>query len=409
MFGNLRFKDVVLFFIWDVYKYVIVTLVHIFYSAMPVDNKKIVLVNYINKGYCCNLKYISQELLKRNLSCKIVWITSEQVDYEKSFPDGIKVVDMSKHKFEALKELATAKVWVTNYRQNVFYLCGLKKKFSQKYINTWHGSMGIKKVDFEMKSFVNSSNRNWLDISEYDAKSCDYAISNSSFETDVYKSGMKYANILEVGHPRNDVFFLCDNYEEIKNKIYNLYGISSDKKVLFYAPSHRDNRRMDWFNINFDLLKKSAESRWGSDFVIAIRMHPRLRKQSKFFIKESSFIIDVSEYEDIQELMLISDVMITDYSSCIYDFVLSRKPGFIYAEDIQKYNNERGLYYPLEETPFPVASDNETLQSNILEFNEKDYQMNVSAFLERRGCCEKGNASQRVVDLIEKIIYGEIK
>lgn len=103
----------------------------------------------------------------------------------------------------------------------------------------------------------------------------------------------------------------------------------------------------------------------------------------------------------------ITDVAITDYSSWIYDFMLMRKPGFIFATDIEEYNTERGFYYPIESTPFPIAVDNDELIDNILKFDETSYATNLEKFLEDKGCVEDGHAAERAVDLIYRILNGD--
>lgn len=109
----------------------------------------------------------------------------------------------------------------------------------------------------------------------------------------------------------------------------------------------------------------------------------------------------------MQELLAITDVAITDYSSWIYDFVLLRKPGFIFATDIEEYNNERGFYYPLESTPFPVATNNIQLVENIRRFDNVKYQHDIDLFLKEKGCIEDGEASRRVVELLSGILDHE--
>ena len=100
--------------------------------------------------------------------------------------------------------------------------------------------------------------------------------------------------------------------------------------------------------------------------------------------------------------MLAADIGITDYSSWIFDFILTKKPGFIFAPDLQDYNVERGLMYPLESTPFPIARKNNELFSNINAFDNTEYQIKVDEFLQEKGCIEDGNAARRVINLIQK-------
>ena len=127
-------------------------------------------------------------------------------------------------------------------------------------------------------------------------------------------------------------------------------------------------------------------------------------------------IIDICKKENVSlvvptidtELMLLADIAITDYSSWIYDFVLTRKPGFIYATDLEQYDNERGFYYKLETTPFAIAKNNRELVNNIQNFDMDAYQAKVEEFLQGKGCVEDGKASYRVVEKIKEII-GETK
>lgn len=104
--------------------------------------------------------------------------------------------------------------------------------------------------------------------------------------------------------------------------------------------------------------------------------------------------------------MAAADVGITDYSSWIYDFMLTRRPCFIYASDMSQYNHQRGFYYPLEETPFPLATTNEELQYNIVQFNEELYCNKVEKFLEEKGCMEDGHACERIEALILNCLDG---
>ncbi len=100
-----------------------------------------------------------------------------------------------------------------------------------------------------------------------------------------------------------------------------------------------------------------------------IRIHPKMREKAREIVPKTEKIVDVSLYPDIQELMVVADALITDYSSAVFDFILTYKPGFIYAINEQRYDIERGLYYPLTATPFTVARNNEELERNIINFD----------------------------------------
>lgn len=376
-------------------------LFNLIYKHLPIDNNKIVLSNFRGKSFGCNPKYITQEIIRRKLPYKLVWLV-KNVDDEKefeNFPPEVELV--SYHTVKGLKELATSKIWIANIRLIPFFKNGLCKKDNQVYINTWHGSLGIKKIDGDATNFLN---RNvWGGYERTDSESVDYLISNSTFENDVYKSAFwGNGDIRFLGHPRNDVFF--NDSTELKAKVFESIGLSLDKKVLLYVPSYRDDGRLYCFGLEYESLLGALKEKFGGDWKILVRMHPNFVRYQNRLIPQNENIINVSEYPDIQELLVAADIAITDYSSCIFDFMLSRKPGFIYASDIKEFDNDRGFYYPLTSTPFPVATHNEELRKNILNFDYETYKIKVEEFLKDKGCMEDGHASERTVDLIEQIM-----
>ena len=135
---------------------------------------------------------------------------------------------------------------------------------------------------------------------------------------------------------------------------------------------------------------------------MAARMTPLANRER--FITEDLGIINVSNYADIQELLVTADVCISDYSSCIFDYLHTGRPAFIYAPDHASFERSRGLYYPLVQTPFPIAEDNEQMLNNICSFDLDAYSRKISQFLEEKGSMEDGHASERVVNFLQKII-----
>ena len=115
-------------------------------------------------------------------------------------------------------------------------------------------------------------------------------------------------------------------------------------------------------------------------------------------------MLDANEYPDIQELMMAIDLGITDYSSWICDYVLRYKPGLLYVPDIDNYDQNRGFYYPLEETPFPICRSNEELEEAVLGFDTEKYEKRTEEYLKARGCIDDGKASERIVDMLEGIV-----
>lgn len=368
------------------------------YEKLPLVSNKIVFDNYMGKGFGCNGKYVTQALLASGRHYDIVWTVKDANLHRDEFPKGVRLVEYGSK--EAMYEYATAKIWVMNY-QLVHYLNkGMLKKPGQIYIQMWHGSFGIKKIEGDCSNLT--ADVNWTTLAKRNAEYTDYWISNSRFETEVYKQAFwTVKRVLELGHARNDIFFREDisNYKE---KLEREYGLKH-KKIALYVPTFRDEGMIWEQELNYKKLVENLSCKFGGDWVVCVRLHPRMKEYAKQLIPKEPYVVDVTEYQDIQELLAGADVVLTDYSSAIFDFLLTKKPGFIFVPDYSKYENMRGLYYPLEETPFPVASDNEELEKNIIDFDLEIYQDNVRQFLEQKGSVEAGDASDKIAELIAKI------
>lgn len=367
------------------------------HATKPINPKKIVFDNYMGKGYGCNPKYVAEKLAEKYPGqFEAVWLVSGANDTDTEIPDWIRKVDYKSK--EALREYATAKIWISNYHKISFVRRGLFKRKGQYFIQMWHGSLGIKKIEGDVPGLTENSK--WLKLAKRSSQMVDYWISDSTFESNVYRQAFWGVNtILMYGHPRNDILFHGHNMSEKIKRYYNV----EDKKIVLYAPTFREDYRIDCYRIDFEILQQALRERFGGEWIVLIRLHPRIRGKISQVLPFSQGVYDATYYVDIQELVAGADCMITDYSSCIFDFMLSRRPGFIFATDIKDYNTERGFYYPLEETPFPIAQNNEELMQNIRSFDESVYHSNVEEFLKSKGCMEDGNASERVANKIAEL------
>lgn len=361
----------------------------IVYRKGMVENNKIFFMTY-DSEYSCNLKYISDELIKQKLPVKIIWVCGK--NNKNNFPAEVKTV--VRGSYEMFEEQATSKIWLDNALNCVWY--GMPKKKDQVYINTWHGSMGIKRL---------SGNKLWM----FRAKRCksitDYCVSNSIFEENVYSDTFwPDSKYLKYGHARNDILFDKEKHSKIKSKVFEFFEINDiNSKMILYAPTFRDDGRTDCFDIDFSSLKNSLEKRFGGRWVVLVRMHFK-NKNVKLSNDWNEWIKDASSYPDMQELLAVIDSGITDYSSWAYDYVLMKRPLFIYAKDIDLYNNTRGFYYPLEETPFDICKNNEDLNKSIIEFDEEKYMVKCEEFLKNKGCYEIGEATKMVVEKVKEIL-----
>lgn len=364
----------------------------------PIDPNKVFFHTQESK-YTCNPKYICEELMRQCPDVDIVWRVTGKV--KSGVPKGLRTVKLNS--FQYFKEIFSSNVIVTNSFLYVGQPFSLKKE--QTLIETWHGSLGIKRHD---KNAIKDSKKRVRAL-EATGRMTSYCISNSSLETGSLRSTYWPKNvILELGHARNDLFFphYADKREELRTRFYIEWELDADTKTVMYAPTFRDDKSFECYNVDFSRMVNALERRFGGKWCVLLRYHPSLAKMYKekdcSLECDNTRVIDVTEHPDMQELIAVTDVGVTDYSSWIYDFVLLRRPGFIFATDIELYNNERGFYYPLEETPFPIATNNEELVQNILDFDNEKYLRMVESFLEDKGCVEDGHASERAVELIRE-------
>lgn len=354
---------------------------------IAIEAKKIVFVPF-NGQYTCNLKYICEELIARGTDCDIVWLITKTPS---PFPQCIRQVERGT--VEAFRELLSAKVIVQNayVSQELGYI---PKQQGQYYVQTWHGALGIKRF-----GPAEDSNKARVRAAKRSGKRDDIFISNSTFETqEVAPVFWRSSCVYEWGHARNDI--LIQQHEEKAALIRDRLGIQQDVKVALYAPTYRDDKNKEIYGLDYERLVNSLERRFGGTWIILVKYHYSNRGIAGN-LKSSQTVLNVSQYADIQELMLISDVGITDYSSWIFDYMLLCRPAFLYAEDIASYEVERGFYYPLQTTPFPIAETNDALEANILRFDRQTYQSGVAAFLKEKGCIEDGRAAKRAADWIE--------
>lgn len=241
-----------------------------------------------------------------------------------------------------------------------------------------------------------------MGLARLNSNMTDIWISNSDFETEVYRRAFwNVKQIALLGHPRNDIFFLED-MTSVRRKVFYSLGLPMENRLILYVPTFRESGDFPRNRICVKSLLSSLEKKFSGKWQMAVRLHPRMGGDESIVLDcENAHTVSASAYPDIQELLAAADVVITDYSSCIFDFIMTGRPGFIYAPDIDAYNDERGFYYRLEETPFPVAENMDKLLLNIASFDAGNYARERDTFLKGKGCIDDGHAAERVCDLIE--------
>ncbi len=366
----------------------------------PINQKKIVVSTFEGDGgYCCNPRYIVEELLKRHAGYSIVWLTH---DISRPFPPEIRVVKDTP--FNTAYHLSTAKIWIDNYRKPL----GTIKRRGQIYIQTWHASLGFKAVGlFRGDKFPKIARI----VSEADSNLIDYMVSNSDYCTSIYPKKLLYHGpVLQFGSPRCDC--IVREMDVLHKTIRKELELPSDYHIAIYAPTFRGGNQRekkevtaDMPELNYESLRGILHNRFGGEWIIMLRLHPQVSaiRNSMTVAGNQKNVLDVSRYPDISQLIGASDALITDYSSCAFDAAFAKIPVFIYADDIQEYIENRGTFmWKREELPFSVSEDEQQLKDNILEFNITEYKKNIDKFMEKNNIIEDGNASKRVADTILK-------
>lgn len=395
-------------------------------ERLEVQQGKVVFTNFLGKGYGCNPKYITEALRTwQGLSAAdevsqepstegrsqfdLVWLVNNASNEQANFPEGVRLVEAGS--MQALQELASAQVWVSNCRLGDYYSGGLKKKENQTYIQTWHGLLGIKKVEAGAQEHLSEA---YFKGALLDSACIDYFISPSAFDTKIIKSDFWYhKEILEVGYPRNDLLIAAGEAEQGEGSsssqqqalvIKQRLGLEAEVGVLLYAPTFRDGSDSvaAYAQLDLERLLGALEDKWQRKFVCLLRFHPNICQQSQAFAAQHGFH-DVTFYPDMTELLLISDVLVTDYSSCIFDFSLMQRPAFMVIFDEQAYAEERGFYLKLTDLPFPLARSNDELCQKVAAFDGDRYRAQVSAFQAQQGYYLKSDAAQRCAELIASL------
>lgn len=384
-----RISDIAYYKIW------IPILNNAFY-LFPVKKNKVVFDNFEGRGFGCNPKYIAKALLETKEDIDIVWLLKDLND---SMPEGIRRVKYDSWK--AAYELSTAKIWVDNVRSSR----KVRKKKSQFYIQTWHGSIGMKKAEQEVEE---SLPENYVKAAKHDGKITDLMISNGKYRTDRFLTCFWYkGEILECGFPRNDI--LMNPTDEVRRNVYEKLEIPLNKKIALYAPTFRlncidKNDPVGIFRFNYERIREALEKKFGGEFVLLLRMHPNIAQNSGMF-DYSCNIINATKYSDMQELLAFSDVLITDYSSCMFDSMVAHHAVFLFAKDVDVYTKrERGLLFDFRELPCSLAENEDELLDNIHNYSDTQFVKNCDIFFNEIGFHEPGNASETVANLIVRKI-----
>ena len=365
-------------------------------KVMPVDQKIILFESGIGKQFADSPRYIYEEIVKRNLDYKKVWVCNKNV----RFSDVENTIRINRLSPSYYYYLARAKVWINNQNFPTY----IKKRKETTYLQTWHGTP-LKKMLHDIENVMGRTD-GYIDRVTSAIKNWDYLISPSEYATNAFKSAFKYkGEILEVGYPRNDIFYQ-NNKDSLINTVISRLNLPEDKKIILYAPTFRDNQTSQKNKFRFDIemdLHRMKEV-LGDQYIILLRMHVVVSNKIKLDEDLEGFVMDVSNYPEMQELLLISDILITDYSSVMFDFANTKRPMIFYTFDFETYRDDvRGFYLDFEtEAPGPLVKTTEEIINSIQKIKEveQNYEEKYELFYNKYCNLEDGKASERVLDLL---------
>lgn len=361
------------------------------FRFLPLSKNKIVFIAHSASRFDCNPKAVFKELLKNKVKAKYIWILNKKLHYEyrDKYPN---VVFVEPNSIKAFFHLSTCRVFINNQIHVYYKKMGFSKRPEQLYLQTWHGSFGMKCINIvdETEKVFQAS------------QDMDYWVTNSFFESEVYKKSLWANRIIEIGHPRSDILF-DTNYKKCVREKYNL---PKDCRLILYAPTKKEeysqlNHTEGIIKFSDKVLRIFKQEYPECTWYILIRRHVYDKGIVKY---QNQNIIDAFDYPDVMELVKECDVLISDYSSIICDFALTYKPIFIYASDYDSFVLVNKLYHDYSKLPFGLAKNFDELENCIINFNHDIYKQELKAWLENVGCIEDGKASKKISSLITQFI-----
>lgn len=383
-------------------KRVVIKLYKIETKIWPIQKNIIIFESNMGRNYTGNPRCIYEEMVSRGLDKKYrCYIMLDDVNTD--IPGN--AIKLKRTRVRYFFIMGLAGIWVCDSRQPKYIM----KRKNVHYIQTWHGTP-LKKLALDMES-VNMAGE--TDIEKYrqnfyeNTRTWDYLISQNNYSTEIFKRAFAFdKTMLEIGYPRNDILFRGNNSESI-TELKNKMGLPLDKKIVLYAPTWRDNeyyaKGAYKFNnaMDFDLLREKL----GDEYVCIVKYHYLVRENLDWSAYEG-FVYKFDMCEDIAELYLVSDMLITDYSSVMFDYSILKRPMLFFTYDLEEYkDNLRGFYFDfLAEAPGPITRTTQELVDSILTYNSEEFKVKYEAFHNKYNHADDGKASGKVVDLITDLI-----
>jgi len=368
-------------------KFQVMRLLH---ALFPLQSNKVLFFSFSGSTYSDNPKAISLKLHELYPEVRQVWIFSNPEMKRDLVPFDFQIT--KKWNLRSIYDLATAKVWVMN---DALPYWAYKGK-DQIYIQTWHGDRGFKKILYDF-----SSREGMIPLRE--DVSCDLAVAGSDFGEAFYRTAFHYTGkVLKTGCPRNDELIHASSEKIIDKKAF--LGLGKNFRYILYAPTLRNKQgktreaqpvqTLDFISI-LDTLERITGERWR----FLVRSHIKVPGLTGF--PDSERIINATQIEDMADLLLVSDMLITDYSSSVGDFALTKRPMILFQDDRATYlEKERTFYFDLDSSPFWIVQSQGELLELLEDLPNRDVDENCKDVLNFFKTHETGHASEDVARFI---------
>jgi CDP-glycerol glycerophosphotransferase (TagB/SpsB family) len=355
----------------------LVNIVWLFTFLIPVNNKKVTFISCYSNQLKGDFKLVSKELEKRGDYKQVFMLRRFRGSLKEKFICLLSYIPQTYH-------LNTSKVVIID--SNNFPISNCRKKSKTKVIQLWHACGAIKKFGYDV-------NR------KYEIRNYDYIFAAGKDCKDIFSRAFKMDEdkILPTGVAQTDFLFNEEKLSSLRNGMLKNYPQIKGKRVVLYAPTFRGDGAVNTEYVNIDLER--IQEKLGEEYVVMYKLHPSLINTS---LCNNEKVINVNN-RDLYRVFSVADILITDYSSIVFDFSILEKPMIFYTPDLKEYKEERGFYYDYESfVPGPVCFNEEAVVEAIKNnnFNMDKVKKLKEGFFDYKD----GESTSRIVDHIEDII-----
>ena len=372
----------------------IMTVLFYLFRVFPIKKNKIVFSSYAGHGYGAEGKCIFESMGSKAENYDIVWLCRT---LDENCPSSIRQVPYISIK--SIYEQVTARVWVDNRRKAGY----VRKRQEQYYIHTWHG--GGPCLKWVEKDAESTLSKNYVQSAINDSKMADVLVSGSEWRTQNMKSSFWFnGEILKC-----DIFKNLNDAREhkrIKEDVYTLFNLDTNVKLFLYAPTFRASGDLTCYKIDCSQIINALSHKYGGRWKIIIRLHPHITEKHNWLTYDDA--IDGSMYPQIQDLIMSSEFLMTDYSGCMFEAMELKCKTLLYAVDLEKYlKEERGMYFDITKLPAPLSKNMEELVHTIECFDENLYEQKRKKFVNTIGYYHE-YGPEIISNRIDNVIKGEI-